>query len=195
VPGEPVEVDLELDATAFVFTPGTRVRLDLATSDFPSSWPPPETGTLQIDLAATTLFLPVLDGPQIADAPTFAPGDERAHRPDHVVWEVRDDVGERVRRVVIDHGGVRGQASNGAGVLDRYGGEVGVGWDDPGRAWAEGSTTYELTWPEATVRTESRGSLQTDRDTWRLELELDVYEDGEHRFHRRWEREVPRDLQ
>jgi hypothetical protein len=96
---------------------------------------------------------------------------------------------------VIDHGGVRGQASNGAQVLDRYGGEVGVRWDDPGDAWAVGGTTYELTWPEVTVRTESRGSLRTDRDTWRLTLELDVSQDGVPLFHRRWEREVPRHLQ
>jgi hypothetical protein len=194
-PGEPVRATLELDATAFVWPVGTRVRLDLAGSDFPSSWPPPEGGTLAVDVGRSTLVLPVLDGPPVAPPPTFAPGDPVAHRPEHVTWEVRDDVVERARRVVIDHGGVRGQASNGAGVLDRYGGEVGVRADDPGTAWAIGGTTYELTWPEATVRSESRGSLRTDRDTWRLELEVDVYEDGEHLFRRRWERELPRHLQ
>jgi hypothetical protein len=46
-----------------------------------------------------------------------------------------------------------------------------------------------------TVRTESRGSLRTDRETWRLELELDVYEDGELIAQRRWDREIPRHLQ
>lgn len=195
VSGEPVRLELELDATAFVFPAGTRVRLDLAPSDFPSSWPPPASGTLRFDLETCALTLPVLDGPPVADPPVFAPGDERPHRPDRVVWEVHDDVADRSRRVVIDHGGVRGQASNGAQVLDRYGGEVGVRWDDPGDAWAVGGTTYELTWPEVTVRTESRGSLRTDRDTWRLTLELDVSEDGVPLFHRRWEREVPRHLQ
>jgi predicted acyl esterase len=194
-PGEPVRATLELDATAFVWPVGTRVRLDLAGSDFPSSWPPPEGGTLAVDVGRSTLVLPVLDGPPVAPPPTFAPGDPVAHRPEHVIWEVRDDVAERARRVVIDHGGVRGQSSNGAEVLDRYGGEVGVRVDDPGTAWAIGGTTYQLTWPEVTVRTESRGSLRTDRDTWRLELEVDVYEDGEHRFRRRWERELPRHLQ
>ncbi|MGH7540643.1 MAG: CocE/NonD family hydrolase, partial [Gemmatimonadota bacterium] len=40
-PGEPVRATIELDATAYVFEPGHRIRLDLAGSDFPSSWPPP----------------------------------------------------------------------------------------------------------------------------------------------------------
>jgi hypothetical protein len=194
-PGEPVRAVLELDATAFVWPAGTRVRLDLAGSDFPSSWPPPERGTVVVDATASSLVLPVLHGPPVAPAPTFVPGDPSAHRPEHVTWEVRDDVTGRARRVVIDHGGVRGQGSNGAEVYDRYGGEVGVSWDDPGTAWAVGGTTYELTWPEATVRTESRGSLRTDRDTWRLELELEVFEDDEPRFRRRWEREISRHLQ
>jgi hypothetical protein len=194
-PGEPVRVVLELDATAFVWPAGTRVRLDLAGSDFPSSWPPPEPATLEVDVASSALVLPVLQGPPVAAPPRFAPGDASPHRPDRVTWEVRDDVAARARRVVIDHGGVRGQASTGAGVLDRYGGEVGVSWDDPGNAWATGGTTYELTWPEVTVRTESRGSLRTDRETWRLELELDVYEDGELIAQRRWDREIPRHLQ
>ena len=48
-PGEPVTATIELDATAYVFEPGHRVRLDLAGSDFPSSWPPPAAGTIEID--------------------------------------------------------------------------------------------------------------------------------------------------
>jgi predicted acyl esterase len=203
VPGEAVTVELELDVTAFVFPPGTRIRLDLAPSDFPSSWPPPQPGTLRVDVGAASLALPILDGPPVAHPPSFVPGSREAHRPEHVTWEVRDDVAERIRRVVIDHGGVRGQGSRSAfasptenaEVFDRYRGEVGVRWDDPGDAWAVGGTTYELSWPEVTVRTESRGSLRTDRDTWSLELELEVYEDGQLLRRRTWERTLPRHLQ
>jgi hypothetical protein len=96
---------------------------------------------------------------------------------------------------VIDHGGVRGQGAKGVKIMDAYGGEVGVRGREPGTAWARGGTTYELAWPEVTVRTESRGTLRTDADTWYVELELDVFENGEQIEHRRWERTAPRHLQ
>jgi predicted acyl esterase len=193
-PGEPVAVAFDLDATAFAFPAGSRMRLDVAGSDFSSSWPPPGAGTLQVAPASSRLLLPAV-APADLEPPTFAPGEQSPHRPDRVLWEVRDDVIAEERRVVIDHGGVRGQGANGVEILDGYGGEVGVRGGEPGIAWARGGTTYELGWPEVTVRTESRGSLRTDAGTWYLELELEVFENGVPIAHRRWERSALRHLQ
>jgi hypothetical protein len=171
------------------------VRLDIAGSDFPSSWPPPEAGTLTVDIGSSVLVLPVVDVSE-NDQLRFPPGDEIAHHPGHVTWEVRDDVVARIRRVVIDHGGVRGSTeSDGASIRDTYGGEVGVRWDEPGHAWAEGGVTFELGWPEVTVTTASHGRLETDAATWRLTLEVKVSENGEVIRERHWERTIPRDLQ
>lgn len=193
-PGEPVAVAFDLDATAFAFPAGSRMRLDVAGSDFASSWPPPEAGIITVAPTSSRLLLPVV-APSMLEPPVFAPGDPAPHRPDRVLWEVRDDVIAGERRVVIDHGGVRGQGSTGVGILDAYGGEVGVRGRAPATAWARGGTTYELAWPEVTVRTESRGTLRTDATTWYLELELDVFENGVPMAHRRWERTAPRHLQ
>jgi hypothetical protein len=44
------------------------------------------------------------------------------------------------------------------------------------------------------VRTESKGTLQSDATTWYLELDLEVQENGETIATRRWERTIPRDL-
>jgi predicted acyl esterase len=195
VPGEPVRVAIELDATAWTWEPGHVVRLDIAGSDFPSSWPPPMAGTLTVDPGASTLVMPIVDA-DANERPVFTPGDEMAHHPDHVTWEIRDDVVARTRRVVIDHGGVRGSDANDtAAIRDNYGGEIGVHWDDPGNAWAEGGVTFELTWPEVTATTVSHGRLETDADTWRLTLELEVRENGDIIKTRTWERTIPRDLQ
>ncbi|MEA2556062.1 MAG: uncharacterized protein QOI60_1393 [Actinomycetota bacterium] len=195
-PGEPVTATIELDATSWVWEPGHRLRLDLAGSDFPSSWPPPEGGTIAIDRARSTLILPVLDGPPLLDPPTFVPGEDTAHEPGHVVWQVHEDLLARERSVSIDHGGIRGGGGNdGVKIEDRYGGEVRVRWDRPGIASASGGVSFELTWPETTVTTSSRGTLRTDETTWHLDLELEVSENGEVIRTRRWERTVPRDLQ
>jgi putative CocE/NonD family hydrolase len=190
---EPVDVTIELDATAYVVAPGHRLRLDLAGADFPSSWPPPSAGTLTVDAAASRLVLPVLEEPPGAGAPAFAPGEPSPHRPDRVTWTIEDDVLARERRVRIRHGGVRGQAGD-IDILDSYGGEIGVSTVDPGRAWATGATTFELAFPEAKVRTASRGTLRTEDGEWHLSLELDVFEGDELIAARRWERTVPRGL-
>jgi uncharacterized protein len=194
-PGEAVDVSADLDATAFRLPAGSRLRLDVAGGDFASSWPPPFAGTLAVDRAASRLTLPLV-GPAALDAPTFAPGDDLPHEPDRVLWEVRDDVAGETRRVVIDHGGVRGQGASGdVMITDSYGGEVGVRGAEPGTAWATGGVTFVLEWPEATVRTASLGTLRTDSETWHLDLALEVRENGEVVAERSWTRAVPRHLQ
>jgi predicted acyl esterase len=195
--GAPMKVTIELDATSWIWEPGHRLRLDLAGTDFPSSWPPPETGTLTVDRASSTLVLPVLEGPPpVTERPNYALRDEAAHEPEHVTWEVREDVLARERSVAIDHGGVRGGGGHDdVKITDRYRGEIRVRWDRPGIASASGGVSFELSWPETTVRAASRGTLRSDPTTWYLELELEVSENGEVIRTRRWERTLPRDLQ
>ncbi len=48
---------------SWTFEAGHRIRLDLAGTDWPNAWAPPEPVTLTIDRASATLTLPVLDGP------------------------------------------------------------------------------------------------------------------------------------
>jgi hypothetical protein len=194
-PGGVVEAALELDATSWIWEAGHRIRLDLAGSDFPSSWPPPQAGTLTVDRMGSTLVLPLLEGPPVADPPAFAPGEEAAHEPAHVTWEVREDVLRRERAVAIDHGGQRDGGDGTVDIADGYAGEIRVRWDEPGVASATGSVSFELTWPDVTVRTASRGTLRSDASTWYLELELEVSQDGETLAIRRWHRTVQRDLQ
>jgi len=201
VPGTPVRAAFELDATAFVFPAHTRLRLDVAGSDFASSWPPPEAGTLAVDPEASRLILPVV-GPASMPPPAFPDGEAQAP-PTRVLWETHDDVVARTRCVSIDHGGSRspflkdlaGRGPLGVTTADAFRGEVGVNRGRPGDAWARGEGVLELAWPDVTVRSEARGTLRTDRDTWFLELALDVYEGGELLRQRRWERTAARHLQ
>ena len=47
-PASPTQVELELEATSWVFEAGHRVRLALAGSDWPNTWPPPHAGSLAV---------------------------------------------------------------------------------------------------------------------------------------------------
>ena len=89
-----------------------------------------EGGTITVDPSDSRLLLPVVP-PASLEPPVFTPGQPEPHHPERVLWEVRDDVITGEKRVVIDHGGVRGQGASGVGILDAYGGEVGVRGDAP----------------------------------------------------------------
>ena len=193
-PGETVTAIIELDATAYAFSRGHRIRLDLAGSDFPSSWPPPHAGTIEIDRSGSTLVLPVVDGAPLLPPPAFEPGEPQPSHPERVRWEIREDVLARERTVAIDHGGVRGRNGLADG-SDHYWGEITAGVHEPGNSRASAGASLVLSWNEASVRTESRATLRSDTESWHLEIELEVYDGDERIAERRWERTTPRDLQ
>jgi predicted acyl esterase len=61
-PGLVEPVELELDATSWVFPAGHRLRLSLAGSDWPNAVPPPAPVTLTVERDGSELLLPLLTG-------------------------------------------------------------------------------------------------------------------------------------
>ena len=70
IPGEPYEIEVELEATSWVFPAGHSIRLSIAGNDWPNTWVPPQPVTLTVE--SVQLQLPVLP-PGGAGAPQFAP--------------------------------------------------------------------------------------------------------------------------
>ena len=141
--GEAVEVTVELEAASYVFPPGHRIRLAVAGTDWPNTWPPPTPVTLTVDRASVRLALPVLEGAApIVEPPTFhAPldsseedGEEPGTRP---IWRFEHDILARMTTAIVDHGESYGGA-HGVRVTDAYRGDVTVSLTDPGRATAQG---------------------------------------------------------
>ena len=159
--GVPTSIEIELEATSWIFEPGHRVRLALAGSDWPNNWPPPSADPLEIDRASVELVLPVLTGPPVLPPPLLPPstGDD-THAPDteieqpEVVWRFEDDQIAREARAVTSYGASY-EAPFEARVDEIYDGSVGVSKDDPAVAWARGRAGYRVIWPEADVRTEA----------------------------------------
>ena len=202
VPGEPVKLELELEATSWVFEQGHTLRLALAGAEWPNAWPSPLAGTLALD--DVRLTLPVVDGPAaIAEPPVFTPStgaethgpspDEGTELP--TVWRVERDVLARETRCVISHG-VDYPGHLDAKIEERYAGEVGVSTVAPGRAWATASASYRIRWPEADVTTEARLDLRSDADRFHVVIDVVAEEkDGPFgRRERRFERTIPRKL-
>ncbi len=195
VDGPGREVVIELDAAAFTFPPGHRIRLTLAAGDWPSVWPPPDSGPLPVQPAGLRLSLPVVPGPdptmadpvlRLADATC---GGGAAGR--RVVWRVEDDRLCGERRVVIDHGSHTRLGGEGW-VTERYAGAVGSSWLDPAQAWASGWAAYGLRLPGVTCSTRADLDVRTSREQLRVELRLRWRERGGVGGERRWSRRYPR---
>jgi uncharacterized protein len=196
-PGVVEEVELELDATSWVFPAGHRLRLSLAGADWPNLAPPPGPVTLTVDRDGSALTLPVLDGPSPCPPPslppprpsdpTEAPGTSPPYPP---LWRVVRDVLGRRTEAEIDHGG-RTRLPDGAVLVERYRGTVGTALDRPGLTWARGSADYRIEWPEATVATSARLDLRGDADAYEVRLVLEAREGDELRWTRSWHRRIP----
>jgi hypothetical protein len=199
-PGRRYEITLDLEAASWTFEAGHRVRLDLAGTDWPNVWSPPEPVTLTIDRSAATLTLPVLDGPSPAKgAPAFAPPQRESSVPNRggggYDWKIEHDVPTAETRAVVANYGDYPVKDDIASFSERYEGVVTVRPEDPGVAEAHGAATFEMRWPEATCGSRVTVDIESDRDTYRVRIDLRVTEDGDERWHRTWDRTIPRDLQ
>ena len=202
--GVPTSIELELEATSWIFEPGHRVRLALAGSDWPNTWPPPRAGSLGIARASVELELPVLDGPPVAPPPMFQqprPPSKDAEAPEveqpPVVRSIEEDSVGRQTRVVTSYG-YRYEGPYGARIEEHYDGLVGVANANPGRAWASARTRYAIEWPETTVRTEAHLRLRSTPVSYHVVVEVVASEDapdGIGHVERRFERRIPRRLQ
>jgi len=203
-PGASTTVELELEATSWIFESGHHVRLSLAGGDWPNVWPPPHGGSLEVERSSVELVLPVLDGPPVAPAPLLPSTtgkDAHSAEPEGeqppVVWRVERDILGHETRAVTRYGSAY-EAPFGAKITEQYDGAVVVSTEDPGHAWARGTTRYRIEWPEATVATEARLDFRSDADTYYVAVDVVAEEEGDGgigRVERRFERTIPRRLQ
>ncbi len=207
-PGRTYEIELELEVASWTFEPGHRIRLDLAGSDWPNAWAPPEPVTLTIDRAPSQLVLPVLDGPSpVTDVPVLAPPNVREanaspkERPKTdpekgwVRWSVEHQV---LDRHTLAHAGSFGDYEARDDVpsfSELYGGTVSVSTRDPGSAGSVSEAGFVLRFPEATCESHVTIELRSDAGAYHLAIDLTVSEDGVERGRRHWERSIPRDHQ
>ncbi|MGZ5290930.1 MAG: CocE/NonD family hydrolase [Actinomycetota bacterium] len=203
-PDEWFDATLELEVTSWVFEPGHRVRLDLAASDWPNAWPPPLPGTLAIDRGTSALALPVLEGPSPVERtpelpparrPQAAKESSRGDELEQLVWRIEHDVIRRETRAVVRYGGPSEATDEAPAIVQWYEGTVGVSTEDPDRAFVDASATYELRFPEATVRSASRLRIDSDAEAYDVHIEVDAGEGDETLWSRRWDRRIPRAFQ
>ncbi len=149
VPGQVYDVLLDLDACAYEWGAGHRLRVSVSVSDWPNTVAPPAPVTLR--LHDGSLELPVLIGE--FPVPDFGPGAGHSSESlDGVTWEVHHDVLRR-RTTALTRSLSSYATPHGGTAREDYRGEVSVDAAHVQRAHAD--TTFDLTWPGVTVQVRS----------------------------------------
>jgi putative CocE/NonD family hydrolase len=202
VPGQAVEVEVELDDIAHAFPAGHRIAMSLSSSYWPIAWPSPETATLTLDLGATELVLPVRP-PRTEDAAlrAFDPAEAAEEVPviHHPVAQghprrvVRDLLSGKITvdfpRWTYDHEmpdiGIR-QRSTGHARYD-------ITEGDPLSAEATTAYRVEQIRADGVFVHESSGRLTCDTTHFHIGAEVVILENGQEIHRRSWQESIPRD--
>jgi putative CocE/NonD family hydrolase len=189
-------VQVPLDAAAYSFRPGHRLRVAVSPTYWPWAWPSPDPVTLTVFTGGQTrLELPIRP-PSVDDEwmTDFEPAPLQIGR-DHSSSRMRYDRRTRRSRLLVDR--IRGRRQVRDDELEVQGAQrdvFSIKEDEPLSAAVECVRTMGMERGRWSVRVETRSSMTADREVFRLVNLIEAYENGERIFVRERECEVPRDL-
>ena len=193
------DVDVELEATSWVFARGHKIRLSIAGADWPNIWSPPHPFALSIDRSTVQLILPTVDN-HGAGTPTFAPLKPTVHSEsppsEHDVptqWRIERDVLAHQTIARTQYGGPSVVRDNGT-TRELYQGEVGVSTTDPAHSWITATTRYQLDWPEAQCTVEARMRIDSDAEAFHVVIDVDADLNGVEFARKHYTRKILRRL-
>jgi len=183
VPNVFEDVDVELEATSWVFARGHKMRLSIAGADWPNIWSPPHPFALHVDRSTVQLMLPTVDN-HGAGTPKFALLKPTVHsesppseRDVSTQWRIERDVLAHQTIARTQYGGPSVVRDNGT-THELYQGEVGVSTTDPTHSWVTATTRYQLNWPEAKCTVEARMRIDSDAEAFNVVIDVDADLDG-----------------
>ncbi len=195
-PGEQYDLKIELDATAWRFEAGHRMRLAISGSDFPNSWPTPLPATITVRDAHSLLELPLLGGdglpPAQFEAPPARPATGATQEPH--VWQVTNDVLAQTVTLTLHRGG-RSATPTGGWSQSSDDLTLSLNRRDPADVRAVGTHRAILDDPRAgTIEAVARQEIQSDAAAFHWRVDLDVTRDGNPWGKRSWQRSFPRQM-
>ncbi len=184
------DVEMTLTATGHRFSKGSRIRVALATSNWPTFWPERSAPT-SVDVRASSLLLPVFeDRRAVVDLPDLdvamlseddAPVRQSVRRVDamqRIVWQSGfDDAGEIELHLIDDIGVSVGFASRRSyRIVD----------GDPLSARSHVTTDARFKGPSFDLRVIASSRLRADDEEFRLLTRLEAFEGRRRIFFQRW---------
>ena len=199
VPGERVALAIDLDCTGWIFAAGHRVRLAVASADFPNVWPTPEPATSRVfrGAAGSRLTLPVVPRQGSAAPPAFAPSalsvahHAAAVRPPR--WNVTTDV--LTGRVTSD---IRVEAvfraSPDTTIEREFAAVCHVDPRDPAHASAHGWHVNRTIRANQAIQGRCDTVIQSTATHFHVTIDLELRVNGAVHARRRWTESIPRRL-
>ena len=192
MPGEWVDVEIELDACAWTLDAGQQLRLAVTGTDWPNVAAPPEPVVLEIDRSKSSLEVPVLDGFETLPDPGLpTPPQPELADDDGVVWAVERDVLGRTTTCRSRYSG-EWKTRRGYECLFDFRGEVSI--DRRSYAQTVGAVSrFEATYDSVHVCTESRLTVRASATRFDVEVVLETFEGGQPFASNSWQRRIERD--
>lgn len=196
-PGRIYTVSIRLSAAGYVFAPGHRIRLALATNYWPILWPSPEPVTLTLHTHGSFLSLPVpretLVDQVMESAPETPPSNlEVLRSPSHCRIIERQESGLTLLKSDDDLGWFRNRQSG----LETESKVQHLHWinaDDPLSAQTEARWSFATGRGTWRVKTRSWTRMTANKETFILSAGLEAFEGEDLVFERTWEEIVERD--
>jgi uncharacterized protein len=191
-------VEVELNATGWRFASGHRIRLALASSDWPTVWPAPTTERMRVRTGEdAVLELPL--APHEEDAsprPAPSPPEEptvSSEKPAASWRSVRDGL-ERTAGVETtwDHRYAVHDTETMIRETRRFAAMASE--TDPLDVLVEGVIAFEVSRPDVMARSSASARFTCTDSEFRAELSLEVEADGQPFARRAWDERFPRDL-
>jgi putative CocE/NonD family hydrolase len=201
VAGQAVVVAVALNAIAYTFPPGHRLRLAISRTYWPWAWPSPVTPSLTLRLGDSSLELPVRPRPPAEPEIHFA---EPAWAPNIEVVSsvptpsrrtiVRDVAAGRLT-ITTDFSYFGHQTyRNGLEYREDMRDEESIVAGDPLSAEVRCERTLRMRQGDWSVRVEAWASMSSTADAFHVTNGIDAYEGDVRLTAQRWSREIPRDL-
>jgi hypothetical protein len=201
-PGEIMELEVPMKVTSWLVQPGHRLRVSIASSDWPTVWPSPLPATNTVhhgQARPSCIILPVVGEANPAlPRPSFQPPVSLPPRAitstDAAEWSVNEDVvAGQVTVRVRDRHRVR-PVGEPFEVEEEQQVECGAADATPDRSYARGLQRISLLQPGVRTDLYGRVSLRSTRDRFHVEVGLRVLQDGESFFEKQWLETVARHL-
>jgi putative CocE/NonD family hydrolase len=198
VPGEVFELDIEIDCTSWAFARGHRIRLSIASADWPNVWPTPEPAKNQVyrgPLHPSRLILPVVPARGSASAPLFHRSQRSVTAPSAAthppIWKVSRD--QLTGRTVVEiRQSAKGRVNDTTVVERESSSSFDVNPYRPSDASARCRHVVRIVRPNQVTQSQADIAVQATATHFYVEIALAVQVNGGQHFARQWVESVPR---
>jgi hypothetical protein len=198
-PGELYELEIQIDCTAWMFAKGHRIRLSIASADWPNVWPTPQAATNRVYWGPehpSRLILPIVPAQGSATPPRFHPSlrvvSRHTDAPDPPIWRVTRD--QLTGRATADlQWGASWRVGDTAVVGRESSSRLDVNPYDPADASAKARHLFRIVRPNHLIEARADVAVQASATHFHITIELEMRVNGALHFTKHWVESVPRD--